>query len=144
MVRENADVLILNDFSEHYENGVYYWNSPADVLITVRIEIGAPMASLSEPDGERYGQFPSVLSVKTRLGMREQLRAAAAVEKISVGEFVRRTLGEAFVSLDRRRRRSELEARLHSAEAKATRREARESLRLLRTLLRQRVSTDMA
>jgi hypothetical protein len=55
------------------------------------------MSSLSEPDGERYGQFPSVLSLKTPLGMREQLRAAAAVEKISVGEFVRRALGEALV-----------------------------------------------
>ena len=53
------------------------------------------MSSLSESDGERYGRFPSVLSVKTPLGMREQLRAAAAIEKISVGEFVRRTLGEA-------------------------------------------------
>src|SRR5215204_5243010 len=53
------------------------------------------MSSLSEPDDERYGRFPSVLSVKTPLGMREQLRAVAAVEKISVGEFVRRTLGEA-------------------------------------------------
>jgi hypothetical protein len=53
------------------------------------------MSSLSEPDGERYGRFPSVLSVKTPLGMREQLRAAAAVEKIGVGEFVRRTLCDA-------------------------------------------------
>ena len=53
------------------------------------------MSSLSEPDDERYGRFPSVLSVKTPLGMREQLRAVAAVEKISVGEFVRGTLGEA-------------------------------------------------
>ena len=53
------------------------------------------MSSLSAPDDERYGQFPSVLSVKTPLGMRGQLRAAAAVEKISVGEFVRRALGEA-------------------------------------------------
>jgi hypothetical protein len=53
------------------------------------------MSSLSKPDGEQYGQFPSVLSVKTPLGMREQLCAAAAVEKISVGEYVRRALGEA-------------------------------------------------
>src|SRR5215204_79298 len=39
------------------------------------------MSSLSESDGERYGRFPSVLSVKTPLGMREQLRASAAIDK---------------------------------------------------------------
>jgi hypothetical protein len=61
------------------------------------------MSSLSAPDDERYGQFPSVLSVKTPLGMRGQLRAAAAVEKISVGEFVRRALGEAIGGRSTRR-----------------------------------------
>jgi hypothetical protein len=43
--------------------------------------------------GEGRGRYLDVLSVKTPLGMREQLKAAAATENISVGEFVRRSLG---------------------------------------------------
>jgi hypothetical protein len=48
----------------------------------------------SESDDGR-GRFLDVLSVKTPIGLRDELRRAAAVEKISVGEFVRRALGEA-------------------------------------------------
>ena len=41
------------------------------------------------------GKYPEPVNILAPRGTREMLRQAAVVEKISVGEFVRRALGEA-------------------------------------------------
>jgi hypothetical protein len=41
------------------------------------------------------GKYPEPVNILAPRGTREMLRQSAAVEKISVGEFVRRAIGEA-------------------------------------------------